>query len=121
MNTTELKLNILNGQSVESFISLLLWGLLGLIASLILEGLRHKDKIKRNGGFSLSFWLKDNLLRCLISIISILVGVSFGEDITGFEIGNKGAFFAGLINDKIVEALIKFKSNINISSLWSKK
>ena len=121
MNTIELKTNILNGQTIESFISLLIWALIGLFFSLLLEGLRHKDKIKRNGGFSLSFWLKDNILRLFLSIISIIVGVSFGEDITGFSVGNKGAFFAGLVNDKIVEALIKFKNNINLSSLWNKK
>lgn len=116
MNKDTLMYNILNGQSNEDFISLLFWGLIGFVFSVLIEMIRHKNKIKKTGGFSIIFWLKDNSNRIILSILAIIVGVLFSNDLIGKEISNWGAFLSGLVTDKIIEALTKYKSIIKISN-----
>ena len=120
MDKTVLKNELMNGLDSEQFISLLIWGLLGLLLSTLLETIRHKDKIKTKGGFSFIFWLKDNIVRLTVSLIAVIIGVSFSKDLIGINVSNMGALSAGFCTDKIIEALIKFKSVIKIG-LWNKE
>lgn len=113
MNTDSLKYHLLNGQTNEQFISLLFWAYMGLILSLLIEVMRHKNKIGKVG-FSLKFWAKDNIVRMVVSNITIIIGISFTKELIGHEIGNWGSFLSGLATDKIIEALIKFQSVIVI-------
>ncbi len=99
----------LNGQSNNDFIALLLWALLGVLASLLIELLRNKDKIRKSGGFSPLYWFQNNIVRLLLSIICIIVGLNFGDKF-GFEIKTMfGAFAIGLSTDKILEAIVSMK------------
>lgn len=111
----------LNGTSTNDFVAYLLWAGVGLIASVLIELIRHHKAIKDKGGFSIKFWLLDNLARFLLSIIAIIVGILFSPDVLGVTISNFGAFMAGLVTDKIVEALITLKDKINIGALWKPK
>lgn len=114
MDKTNITNNVLNGQTPDQFVSLLIWGFVGFIFSIFLELLRHKKKIKTNGGFVLSFWLKDNIIRFILSIMAIVIGVLFTPDLIGKDISNFSALLAGLVTDKIIEALTKIKSIIKV-------
>jgi len=114
MDNAILTSNILNGQTKEQFIALLLWGFVGFIFSILIELLRHTKKIKTKGGFNFAFWLKDNTIRFILSVLAIVIGVLFTPDLIGKDIGNFSALLAGLVTDKIIEALTKFKSIINV-------
>lgn len=116
MNKDSLKYHFLNGQSTEEFTALFFWALIGLLLSVIIELIRHKNKIKNTGKFNLSFWIQDNSLRLFASVLTILLGVLFNDDLLGIS-GTKGAIAVGLITDKLIEAIMKFRDTINISLL----
>lgn len=115
MNKDSLQANFLNGQSSEEFTASLIWAGIGLLLSMMLE-LVASSKVKRTGGFSFGFWLKDNIIRIITSVFVIFVGSAFGDKITG-EIPNWGAFLIGFVTDKVIESLIKFKSKVDISQI----
>jgi len=114
MNKDTLMSSLLNGQSIEIFTASLIWGLIGLIISLLLEIIRGSESIKRKGGFRFITWLQNNFVRMLASIMLILVGSIFGEMITG-EIPIWASALIGFVTDKVIEALIKFKSKVDIT------
>ena len=113
MNIDSIKNNFFNGQDINVIIPFLIWGYIGLVLSLLVDIVRNKEKIKRLGGFSPSFWFQDNFVRMISSIIVVLVGCLFSEDLLGIK-GNLGAFAAGFITDKLIEMLIKFRSNVRL-------
>lgn len=112
MDTSIIVNNLLNGHTIEDFIVYVIFGFIGLILSLIVEVFRSKNKIKTRGGFSFAFWITDNykILRVLLSIIAVIIGVLFSEQLLGFSINNWGAIVAGFSTDKIVETLISLKT-----------
>jgi hypothetical protein len=116
MDKELLKSNILNGETSEQFVSLLIWGLIGFLFSILIELGRHKDKIQKLGGFSLGYWLKDNIIRFILSILTIIIGSLFSNELIGKNMNNWSAFLTGLVTDKIIEALSKYKSIIIIKN-----
>jgi hypothetical protein len=114
MDLTTITNHILNGQTSEQFVALLFWGLMGFFCSILIELLRHTKKIKTKGGFDFVFWFKDNSIRFILSVLTIIIGVLFTNDLIGKDIGNFSALLSGLVTDKIIEALTKFKSIINV-------
>lgn len=120
MNKDTIQANFLNGQTLNDVSPLMLWGIIGFILSVLIDILRNKEKIKRTGGFNLSYWLKDNIVRLLISIIAIFIGCIFTEDLFNIK-GNLGGLMAGFMTDKVVEALVKFRSNIDITKFLTKE
>lgn len=121
INKDSLISDVLNGQSKEQYLSLLICGAIGLIASLLVELIRHKDDIKTSGGFSFAYYLRDNFARMLLSIIIITVGVLYSKDLVGIEVGNKGALAVGFMTDKIIEMIISLKLNNVLGSLIKPK
>lgn len=113
--------HFLNGQTKASFIAIMLWGLIGFVFSVILDLIRHRDKIKKKGGFSLAYWITDNWLRAVASIMAIFIGSIFSEDLFDTPVSNKGALIAGLVTDKTIEAFMFLKDKINVSALWKPK
>ena len=116
MNRDSLQLYFLGGQSTEAFIATLTWGLIGASLSMLLE-LITSTKVKRTGGFKLSVWFQDNIVRLIATIIVVLIGSVFGDKITG-EVANWGALLIGFFTDKSIEALIKFKSKVNLENVF---
>lgn len=116
MNKELLKFNILNGEADEQFVSLLIWGLIGFLFSILIELSRHKEKIKKLGGFSFTYWLQDNIIRFILSILTIIIGSLFSNELIGKNMNNWSAFLTGLVTDKIIEALNKYKSIIIINN-----
>lgn len=101
---------LLNGQTKESFIALLIYGYFGLIISVLIELLMHSKKIKK-AGFSFKYFFKDNFLRLIISVLSVVAGATFTEDIIGVPVSIKGAFILGLASDKVIQWYLKFKKS----------
>lgn len=118
MNKDSLQVYLLNGISIESFYASFVWGIIGFIASMILE-LIASSKIKKTGGFSFNFWIKDNFFRVIVSFIIILIGSTFGTQITG-QLQNWSSLIIGFITDKLIEGLIKFKKKIDVESILNK-
>ena len=109
--TTTILSNVLNGQTKEQYISLVIFAIIGLLISALVELIRARRKIVAKGGFSLSVWFSDNWQRSILSILIISVGVLFSPEIGKFfgldiNLSNKGALVTGFMTDKIVEALL---------------
>jgi hypothetical protein len=105
---------LLGDRSKEEYIGLVIFALIGLVASALIEIVRARKKIKARGGFSLKIWLYDNWARILLSILVILIGVLYGPEIgksigITLEVGNKAALVTGFMTDKIIEALVTIK------------
>lgn len=114
MNKDTLISDFLNGQSTEEVTAAFVWGLIGLSFSIILELIRGSHNIKTNGGFKFTTWILDNTVRTVASIFLIAIGSVFGEMITG-EIPIWASCLVGFFTDKVIEAIIKFKSNVDIT------
>ena len=113
MDKTELLSTLLNGQTKEQYISFLIYGILGFIASILVQLIKSRKKIKEKGGFSFSYWFLDNWLRGVLSLLCIFIGVLYAPEIGNFvgmnlELSNKGALITGFFTDKIVEVLVTF-------------
>ncbi len=126
INKDSLVCHVLNGQTKEQYISLLIFGFLGLLVSILVELLRAKNKIKEKGGFSFAIWFTDNWARTLLSILVIVIGVLYAPDLgKGFgldlQVGNKGALITGFMTDKLIEALISLQPQVVLSNIFAKK
>lgn len=117
--------SLLNGQTKEQYLALLIFAFIGLFISMFVELLRARKRIEAKGGFSLAIWFGDNWLRCMLSILVIAVGVLYAPEIgetvgMTLELSNKGALVTGFFTDKIVEALIDLKPQVIITKLFKK-
>ena len=121
INSDSLVYSILSGQTKEQYLGLILFGFLGLIASVLVELIRHKSNIKITGGFNLGYWFTDNFARLLLSILIVFVGVLYTQDLVGIEIGNKGALVMGFCTDKIIETIVSLKLTNVLGSLIKPK
>lgn len=115
MNKDSLVVNFLGGESLQDFLPMFLWAIIGLVLSMLLE-LVASSKIKRTGGFIFSFWLKDNFVRMITSIFIIFIGSVFGSKIVG-ELSNWGTFTIGFLTDKSIEALIKLRKKVDLTNI----
>lgn len=111
---TQIVENVLQGKSSVEYITLIIFALIGLVISAIIEVIRARKKIKAKGGFSLKVWVLDNWLRVFLSFMIISVGVLFTDDIGNYlginiGVGQKGALVMGFMTDKIIEALMTVK------------
>lgn len=116
MNKDSVLKNLFNGQSMDVVIPLFIWGLIGLLFSAIVDLLRNHTKIERTGGFSWAFWLGDNSLRFILSLLAVFIGSVFNDKLLGIS-GNIGALLVGFCTDKLIEALVKFKDKINFDNI----
>lgn len=86
------------------------WAFLGFIASLSIGvSRRNKGSISTPRGFSWSFFVKDNILRFLGTILILFIGIVFHQELKGEPINTFKALVLGLGVDQIV-AILK---NIN--------
>lgn len=114
MNKDSLEIYLLNGQPSEEVIASIIWGLIGLVLSLLLEIIRGSQSIKTKGGFRLGIWASNNIARLFASLIVVVIGSVFGRMVTG-EIPVWASCLVGFVTDKVIEAFIKFKSTVDIS------
>lgn len=106
---------LLNGMSLSSFGAYFILGMIGVIVSMLAEILRTNNKCKAKGEtftFSLGYWIKDNFIRLVLSMIIVILGVLYTKDLLGIEINSMLALSAGFNSDKLVEI---FKTKINLN------
>lgn len=107
---------ILGGLTIVQLISYFVWSILGFITSLLIEIIRHRKTVKERGGFSIKYWIADNSARFLLTIVAMIVGIVFSTQMLNIQPSIFEAFSAGLISDKIIEAIIKLKDTLNINN-----
>lgn len=105
---------LIGEQSSEAFLAALIFGLIGLLASLFVQLIKSHRKIADTGGFSLIRWLQDNYARIILSFLIILVGAAKGE-LVSQHFGDWGCLGLGFMTDKAIEALLKIKTNFKFS------
>ena len=85
------------------------WACFGQACSLVFEQIKFSNKIQREGGFVPAYWLKDNFWRIVGTILAMIAGITFSEQLTGNPINKFSAFVAGVATDNIMDAVIKRK------------
>lgn len=114
MDRGQLAALLIDGQSIEQFTAAIIMGLVGLIASLLLQIFKSSKKIRTNGGFRIARWLQDNWVRVLFSLLIIVVGAAKGE-LVSKHCGDWGPVGLGFMTDKVIEALTKLKGTFNFT------
>lgn len=91
------------GDMFEFQVNLFL-AIFGLMGSWLLEIYRDWKQIA-----DLKLWLKDNIIRGLLSVFAILCGIMFSDDLLGLPLNDFTAFLAGFCADKTINSLINRK------------
>ena len=91
------------------FLANVLLGIFGLLLSWMLEAYRYWRPIRDNGGLSHYFCNQKQVLRLVLSLMAIVAGVLFSEDLVGVPLTNFTAFLAGFSADKIINSLMNRK------------
>jgi hypothetical protein len=86
------------------------YALLGLTLSVLLDIYRSGISVDK---FSWKKWISENFFRILISLICLVAGLLFSEDIFGLKINALTAFWGGVGNDNLINTFIRRKENIN--------
>ena len=102
---------LLGGETVGQFIAYLLFAILGILCSFLIEIMRHQDTIKKTGGFKISTWISDNWVRGLLSIIAVFLICTGSTQLLNMSPSTWTAFSGGLVIDKIIEAIINMKNS----------
>src|ERR1035437_4599886 len=105
---------ILGGETVGQFIAYLLFSILGIICSLLIERMRHNNTVKASGGFSIKIWIVDNWIRVVLSVIAMFMICTASTQVLNMTPSTWTAFSGGLVIDKVVEAIIKMKSTLTV-------
>lgn len=83
----------------------LFWGYFGLVLSYLFQLFKYYPKIKRTGGFSFGYYLKDNAPRILIGLLIIPLGVKFSHELLNINLTEWTAFLSGFFSDRTVDIL----------------
>ncbi len=94
------------GISVTMLVVYFLFGVFGIFTSMILDVYSSGIKLS---AFSWKRWLFDNGFRTVLSLIVVILAITFGEELVGIKTANWSMFLAGLTNDKIIETFIQRK------------
>jgi len=88
-----------------------LWAIVGLIISLgIGVNRRNKGSYATPLAFSWQFFLKDNALRMLTSVLILFAGIIFYQDMNGESINSFKALTFGLCFDQIIAVFKNFST-----------
>lgn len=113
---------------MKEFISIILEGMqpvyfwvyyfmafLGLIAYLIID-LWNRNVVSERSplNFDWKFWIKDNWLRALLTLLLSPIVIILFEQITGSGISMMGAFTVGFTMDGIIAQIQKYKNKQKI-------
>lgn len=81
----------------------------GQLISIAVQQVKYGAKIRRYGGFSLWVWLNENFWRGVLTVLAMLAGVIFTEQLFGAPLNEWQAFLSGFATDKIIDALVNRK------------
>jgi hypothetical protein len=101
-----------NGVTWEMFISFLLLGFFGLMCSVVFDV--YSSGIDANEFEFKKFW-KRNKIRTILSLLMLVVGILFSEQLLGASLNTWTAFLAGFTSDKLIENLLRRKAKKEIA------
>lgn len=117
MDKQEILKYIFGDVTVDFLIAFYFFSLIGVFLSMLFHygKKQSKDfKAKKITGFSLGYWLKDNIVRLLTSIICIFILVRFYDQIPiHYELNMFLGLLTGLSLDQLI-VYIRNKTSINI-------
>jgi len=85
------------------------YAFLGLLISLVMD--IYSSGIKLNE-FSLIKWISDNGIRLILSILVLIAGLTFSEDIFGAKLSPLVSFWAGIGNDNLINMFVRRKDKL---------
>jgi ABC-type uncharacterized transport system YnjBCD ATPase subunit len=97
-----------NGVTWIMFMSFLLMGSFGLLCSVLFDV--YSSGIEANEFAFSKFW-KRNQIRIYLSILAVIVGILFSEQLLGSHLNSWTAFLSGFMSDKLIENLLKRRRN----------
>lgn len=101
---------------LNMFIASFLFAMIGVVISLLIDAnYRDQNSPKTPRPFKLSFLLKDNWKRIVLSLLVILVTIRFTKEITGWDLNMFVSLLIGVVYDKLVEYLKKKSELLQVS------
>lgn len=91
------------GVSWMMFFAYIMVGVFGLTCSVLFD--IYSSGIAANE-FKFKKFIYENEIRILLSILAVIVGVLFHEQLLGSELNTWTAFLSGFMSDKIIENLM---------------
>lgn len=113
----EYKKYILGDLSLTFYAAFFTFVLIGIMASLLLHygnKTRKQARVGKRNKFRFGYWLKDNTMRILTSIVCVFIFVRFYDV---FKINYELNMFVGLLSGMFLDRLIIFirnKTSVNI-------
>jgi ABC-type uncharacterized transport system YnjBCD ATPase subunit len=103
------------GQGVTwvMFGSFLIMGTFGLFCSVMFDV--YSSGIEANQFAFKTFWSR-NKIRIYLSVLAVIVGILFSEQLLGSQLNVWTAFLSGFMSDKLIENLLKRRRKKDESS-----
>lgn len=106
---------LIAGIAAGTFFYFMFWGWLGQVAMMLVQFKKYFQRIKSEAGVSPAYWLKDNVLRIIISFviaallspIAVLVALKVPEGLSGLM--EWTCIGTGALIDKTVESFTNKK------------
>ncbi len=99
---TELKQYLLGSISPAAWIAALLFSIVGVWISLLLDSnTRDKDSLRSPYSFNARFLIMDNIQRIILNALLILIFLRFTPELLGVKMTMITAFFVGLGFDRL--------------------
>jgi len=93
-----------DGVTWTMFLVFLTFGALGLLSSILFDIYSSGTSTKK---FSLKYWWKCNKWRLSLSVLAVVIGILFSEQLLSIEMSNWASFLAGFTADKLIESLMQ--------------
>jgi len=95
--------------TLVQFLYYFAWCALGQIFSIAAQQVKFAPRITKYGGFSIKVWMCENGWRVVLTIIAMIAGVAFTKQLTGTDLNELTAFFAGAFTDRTIDAITNRK------------
>ena len=107
---------ILDGMQPVYFWVYYFFAFLGLVTYLIIDLWNRNVASERSPvQFSWSFWIKDNYLRIILTLLIVPIAIIMFQEMMGTGITYLGAFILGLATDALISTFKKLKDRIPIN------
>lgn len=107
---------IMDGMQPVYFWVYYFFAFLGLVTYLIIDLWNRNVASERSPvKFSWSFWIKDNYLRVILTLVIVPIAIIMFQEVMGTGITYLGAFILGLATDALISTFKKLKDRIPIN------
>lgn len=99
----------INSIPIGDFLEFFGWAWFGFFARVVFQLTKRKTEIKRSGGFSAGYWIKDNWMRVLGGFFAIVLGITFHDKLSTGDIDAWGSVLVGVTSDVVADSFLKRK------------